>query len=353
MHFIDAAFAVCVTVALIIVSREPRLRHRLAVRRGPAIAAATAVAVLAALNFLAAISSHEGDPLSMALHAVSFALPVVIIFEVLLGKRSAAPPANPPRDVVLAVGAHPDDLELACGGTLACFAAAGVEVHGLVMSRGSRGGDSAKRIAEADKGAQLMGLSSVEVLDHPDTHLADEGDAMVSDVENLMMRVQPTLILTHSSHDNHQDHVAVHLAVVRAARRHPSILCFESPSVSPAFTPSTFVDIGEHIDMKEAAVELHHDQAGKPYMTGHRVRGLAAFRGSQARTQFAEGFEPVRLQLPVYRGEPRSDATTASVTAAGAPVGEERFQVPTRAAGVRTATAAAAKWLSGERRTAP
>lgn len=206
--------------------------------------------------------------------------------------------ARPRSEVILAVGAHPDDLELACGGTLARYAEDGAEVHGLVMNDGSRGGDSRKRLREADEGARVMGLTSITVLDHPDTSLSEDADAMVRDVEEAIARLQPTMIFTHSANDNHQDHVAVHLAVVRAARQHPSILCFESPSATRAFAPSVFVDIAGQVSAKEAAVQTHRDQSGKPYMTAHRVRGLAAFRGSQARTAYAEGFELVRMQMP-------------------------------------------------------
>ena len=210
---------------------------------------------------------------------------------------SAASPAISTlnRQSVLAVGAHPDDLELACGGTLAKLADSGYDVHALVMSHGQVGGDKASRPSEALAGGNYLGLSSIEVLDLPDTFLSQHNMEMVEAIEAKVKSIGPVLVFTHSSHDHHQDHHAVHLATLRAARRHPSILCFESPSTTRGFNPSIYVDIAAYVDIKIQAVQLHRNQNGKPYMSADRVRGIVSFRGSQAKRDFAEGFEPVRL----------------------------------------------------------
>lgn len=196
---------------------------------------------------------------------------------------------------VLAVGAHPDDLEIACGGTLARLADEGHVVHALVMSDGQVGGDAALRPLEAVAGAAYMGIVSVKVHTLTDTRLAEHNMDMVRLIETKLTEFQPDVIFTHSAHDHHQDHEAVHHSVLRAARRHPTILCFESPSVTREFNPSFFVDICDHVDVKVHAIEQHKDQSGKPYMGGETVRGIASFRGSQAKRKFVEAFEPVRI----------------------------------------------------------
>ncbi|WP_115162482.1 PIG-L deacetylase family protein [Kocuria rosea] len=196
---------------------------------------------------------------------------------------------------ILAVGAHPDDLELACGGTLAKLVDAGHEVRGLVMSSGEIGGNSSMRPYEARQGASFLGLSDMRVLDFPDTELDTVNNPMVKVIESNIMDFGPDVIFTHSAHDQHQDHYAVHQATLRAARAHHSILCFESPSVTRDFDPSVFVDIDGYVDVKVEAVLTHRNQAGKLYMTPQRVRGMAAFRGAQAKNTNAEAFEPVRL----------------------------------------------------------
>jgi len=195
---------------------------------------------------------------------------------------------------VLAVGAHPDDLELACGGSLARFADEGHEVMAIVMSHGSNGGDGSIREHEAVKGAESLHISGISVQDFTDTKMATEMERMVKVIEMAVELFRPDVILTHSAHDQHQDHHAVHLATMRAGRRSPTILCFESPSATQEFTPNYFVDISSYVDAKVAAVKRHKDQAGKPYMGAQVLRGAAVFRGSQARTEHAEGFEVMR-----------------------------------------------------------
>lgn len=196
---------------------------------------------------------------------------------------------------VLAIGAHPDDLELGCGGTLAKLSDSGHEVRALVMSDGRQGGDGQVRPDEAVVGGAFLGAASTQVVGLPDTRLSEVGNEMVAAIEAAVRRFNPDVVLTHSANDQHQDHKAVHDATLRAARRHPSILCYESPSATRAFDPSFFVDVSDHLDVKVMAIAKHRDQADKPYMAPGRVRSVAAFRGAQARRGFAEAFEPVRM----------------------------------------------------------
>jgi LmbE family N-acetylglucosaminyl deacetylase len=195
---------------------------------------------------------------------------------------------------VLVVGAHPDDLELACGGTLARFTDHGHEVRAIVMSRGGRGGHPEGREREAQAGAETLDLEGISVHQFTDTKMATEMEEMVRVVELAVSLFKPDVIITHSKHDQHQDHHAVHLATLRAGRTCSTILCFESPSVTAEFKPHYFVDIDGYVDAKIAAVKAHAGQASKPYMGADRLRGAAVFRGSQAKVSHAEGFEVVR-----------------------------------------------------------
>ena len=196
---------------------------------------------------------------------------------------------------VLAIGAHPDDLELACGGTLARLADAGHEVHTLVMSDGAIGGDSTVRLTEATKGSTFLRATKCEVHGLPDTHLPEYGNEMVRIIEQKIRSLNPDMIFTHSSHDQHQDHNAVHWATMRAGRNHPAILCFESPSVTKEFSPQVFVDIEDWVQTKATAVQIHHDQSDKPYMSEESLTAMSTFRGAQGRIGRAEGFEAVRV----------------------------------------------------------
>lgn len=198
---------------------------------------------------------------------------------------------------VLVVGAHPDDLELACGGTVARMSDHGHDVHALVLSDGRVGGDSAIRRGEAMRGAEALGIEDITTHGLPDTRLSEHTNDLIAAVEKKVSAFHPDIILTHSQHDLHQDHQAVHLAVLRGSRARSSVLCFESPSVTRAFDPSIFVDVNGYLDTKIRAIREHENQSGKPYMDGEHVRSVAAFRGNQAKTRYAEGFEVVRLML--------------------------------------------------------
>ncbi|MGK7221303.1 PIG-L deacetylase family protein [Kocuria flava] len=287
--------ALSAAVLAYVLSKGTYLRHARGIRTMRAVrnGIAAVFSVLLALNVWCVVAMPESVLLCDIIAAATL-LATAVLAAVIAERRI------PARDVaqrrkVLAVGAHPDDLELACGGTLAKLVDTGHEVRGLVMSSGEVGGNAGVRPDEARHGAAFLGLSALRVHDFPDTQLETVSNEMVRAIETAIKDFGPDVIFTHSAHDQHQDHYAVHQATLRAARAHHSILCFESPSVTRDFDPSVFVDINGYVDVKVEAVLSHRNQAGKPYMTPGRVRGMAAFRGAQAKNSNAEAFESVRL----------------------------------------------------------
>jgi LmbE family N-acetylglucosaminyl deacetylase len=217
----------------------------------------------------------------------------IIIFYLIANKIVSENASRPLR--VLAIGAHPDDIEIAAGATLARVFDRGHEVFGLVMTHGARGGNAGVRPNEALEGGKFLGLSHIKIMNFNDTSLAGQSDEMVQIIEEQMRLVKPDIILTHSIHDVHQDHQAVHEATLRAGRGHSSILCYESPSVTADFRPTFYVDVNNYAQVKIEAVRTHWDQRDKPYMKEEQIRGKLAFRGGQAKVAYAEGFEVVRI----------------------------------------------------------
>jgi LmbE family N-acetylglucosaminyl deacetylase len=239
---------------------------------------------------------NHAHPVSSLLHQLTRQPSVVasnLIVLALIGFKIVAERSPHPR-CILAIGAHPDDLEIACGATLAKLRDAGHIVQGLVLTCGERGGDALARERAAQRSAQFLELNRIRVLTFSDTRLEEHALEITAAIEELIQGCRPDIILTHSAHDQHQDHLTVHRATLRAARNHGAILCYESPSVTREFLPSFFVDIGDYIDVKIECVREHWDQLNKPYMNAERVRGIALFRGGQAKTHYAEGFEVVR-----------------------------------------------------------
>ncbi len=198
---------------------------------------------------------------------------------------------------VLVIGAHPDDIEIACGAAMARLHDAGHLIWGIVMTAGERGGDSAVRPGEARSGASFLGLDSVHVCGFPDTKLSEHAVDMISAIEQRIVQFKPDMIFTHSLHDLHQDHRAAHEATLRAARNHDTIFCYESPSVTQDFIPTFFMDVTDYIDVKVESIKEHWDQRNKSYVKPERVKGVAVFRGGQAKLRYAEAFEVVRANF--------------------------------------------------------
>ncbi|WP_292389526.1 PIG-L deacetylase family protein [Methanosarcina sp. UBA5] len=212
-------------------------------------------------------------------------------------KLIAEPSPRPMK--ILAIGAHPDDIEIACGGSIAKLCDAGHTIVGLIVSGGECGGNSSSRRIEAMKGAEFLGINKVEMMDFPDTRLDNFVLEISKQIETVVNELKPDIVFTHSVHDIHQDHRAVHYATVRACRNLSTILCYESPSITQKFQPNVFVNIEQYIDVKIESIREHEDQNKKSYVQPEQVYGKAIFRGTQAKLKQAEGFEAIRINLPI------------------------------------------------------
>jgi len=249
---------------------------------------------------LASLLSHgAGVPASVidvaAEYVSMIGLSAVVIL--LIGLRVIAERKEGRQWRILVIGAHPDDIEIACGAAMARLHDTGHVIWGLVMTQGEQGGDSSVRPGEARKGATFLGLDSVRLCDFPDTRLSEQAVPMIAAIEEQIALCKPDMIFTHSNHDLHQDHRAVHEATLRAARNHDTIFCYESPSATPDFAPTFFGDVTDYIDVKIESIREHWDQRGKPYVQPERVKGVAVFRGGQAKLRCAEAFEVVRANF--------------------------------------------------------
>jgi bacillithiol biosynthesis deacetylase BshB1 len=118
---------------------------------------------------------------------------------------------------VLAIGAHPDDVELGCGGTMLRLADAGLRLGVLDLTAGERGsrGDAQTRAAEAARASAMMGLAVRETLSFPDTAL-EPSLAVRRAVVEALRRHRPRVVLSPLPHDLHPDHAAAGRAVADA-----------------------------------------------------------------------------------------------------------------------------------------
>lgn len=199
-------------------------------------------------------------------------------------------------EVVLAVGAHPDDVELGAAAFLLKLKASGARVYELTLSRGEVGAPArAERQQEARQAAAFMDLDGAWMLDFPDTHMGDQVPALRAAIEEKIREVGATVVLTHTDVDVHGDHRAVNAATSEAARRVPTVLAYEDVSTSQSFVPNYYVDVTTFIGDHLRAVAFHRSQAGKTYMDPEALRGRAAHRGMQVGVPYALAFRTVNL----------------------------------------------------------
>ena len=199
---------------------------------------------------------------------------------------------------VLALGAHPDDLELGCGASLAKLSARGVAVHAVVFSDGKLGGSSGvDRTLETRAALEALGVASVTQHDFADTRLHESLNELIACTEEHVRSVTPDRVYTMFHLDRHQDHRAVHEASIVACRKVPQILGYETPSSYPNFMPTVFEPIDEFIEAKIDALKLHVSQGDRLYMHEQKIRSAAHFRGVQVDLGQTESFTPYKLVL--------------------------------------------------------
>ena len=194
---------------------------------------------------------------------------------------------------VLAVGAHPDDMELGCAGTLALHSMRGDRVYLLVLTNGEASGDAVVRGTECRESAKILGACDLFMGDLPDTKVTD-GKETIDVIENILDKVKPDIIYAPSSKDTHQDHRNAGYAVLSACRRCRIILLYEGASTQRDFNPQVFVDIKDTFQKKLEATKAFGSQVENHGMYSKAmkaVEGLAKFRGYQAGVDVAEAFE--------------------------------------------------------------
>ena len=219
---------------------------------------------------------------------------------------------------ILAIGAHPDDIELGCGASLALFKKKGHEVHLLVLTKGEASGDPSAREKECQESAKTLCADKVHFGNLKDTQITD-GIQTILGIERIIHKITPEIIFAHSPKDCHQDHRNAGLASMSAARNAKKVLLYESPAAMRDFCPQLFIDVTSTFEVKLKALEAFGSQVRKIYFKGNNhpmerspaaglaripyvsnaSEGLARFRGFQAGVELAEGFEVGKFLLEI------------------------------------------------------
>ncbi len=197
---------------------------------------------------------------------------------------------------VLALGAHPDDIEIGCSGTLLKLAQNGAEIFLYTATKGQMGGQSEVRVNEGERAADKMGAKKLFWGEFQDCEVPD-GVSLISSIEAAVKEADPELIFAHFPDDTHQDHRAVAVAAQSAARRVPNFLFYESPTTQH-FLPSIYCDISGTITEKIELLETHFSQVARTNIEGLPIteiaRAAATRRGIEVYCRYAEAFCPTR-----------------------------------------------------------
>ena len=223
--------------------------------------------------------------------------------------------------IVLAVGCHPDDLEIACAGTLRKYVEQGAEVHMCHVANGNQGHviiepDELRiiRTKEAEEAGKIIGAKQVINLDVPDMEVNSHNFEIMDAMADVVRMVRPDVMITHNPQDYMTDHVETSLIATNGGfcsglghrpRKYEPYMSIIPPFFMDTlagvdFQPTHYVDITNQIDTKIKALECHESQL--KWMLEHdnidfadMVRTCSKYRGYQCGVAYAEGFRPYNV----------------------------------------------------------
>ncbi len=203
---------------------------------------------------------------------------------------------------VLAIGAHPDDVEIGCAGFLLKAKARGLKTGILVLTQGEMGGfgDQETRVAEAQAAAEILGADIFRILDMPDARLEFNYENTLR-ITEILRELRPRLVMTPHFDDHHPDHKVVPQLVERAsylATRETLFPEYEPLIPQPrhltfplsfqrAGRPDLVLDITDVYGTKQKALQAHGSQYG-PILFAVEI--AARYYGMMIPAAYGEGF---------------------------------------------------------------
>ncbi|MBE7086961.1 MAG: PIG-L family deacetylase [Clostridiales bacterium] len=223
---------------------------------------------------------------------------------------------------VLAIGAHPDDIEIACSGTLAKCVKRGDTVIVCHVSTGNLGHviipPDELKVIRANEAKKAGALAGIEVIcaGFNDLDIFSDNKEARDKFEDIIKYANPDFIITHNPDDYMPDHTAVAKLVFDASfaatlpnyvseQKEPAKLVpiyYMDTLAGVNFVPTEFVDISDEIDLKLKMLECHESQI--VWMRDHdgidfpdMVRTCSRYRGYQCGADYAEGFRQCQVYL--------------------------------------------------------
>ncbi len=233
--------------------------------------------------------------------------------------------------IILAIGAHPDDIDIGCAGTIAKYISEGSTVYYLVLTDGSKGSEDPKipdkelikiREAEQQQAADLLGVKQVFSLNLVDGELENTA-ALRKQIVRIVREVKPNIVICwdptlyydeNRMFINHPDHRVAGEATMdcvypfaRNARTFPELLdqglkphIVEELWLFNFSKANYFIDISQTINKKLAALSCHKSQFSDVQKFGERIKQMGQLLGEKAKPKVicAEGFVRITLRKP-------------------------------------------------------
>jgi len=189
---------------------------------------------------------------------------------------------------LLALSPHTDDVELSAGGTIARYVEEGAEVYCVAFSEGSAS------VVEFSDAMKALGVEDHIVFNMPTRHFPANRQEILDVLIGIREKFKPTHILCPSSTDVHQDHGAVRAEALRAFKR-LTVWGYQEPWNQVVVDSTLLVRLTvDQMHKKIRACDCYVSQDGREYTDPEHLWALAAVRGVQAGTSYAEGFEVIR-----------------------------------------------------------
>jgi N-acetylglucosamine malate deacetylase 1 len=203
--------------------------------------------------------------------------------------------------LMIAFGAHPDDIEIGMGGTVAKLSGMGYDVRLVIATLPNfvKTDTKEERKQESIMSAKVMGCKTPEFLDLSPEEIVFNRK-FVTQISKIIQELKPEAIFTQWIGDTHQDHQSLTKAVVAAARDSNDVFMYETTipgGISEhSFRPQLYVDVTETLDIKRNALDCFDSQKIRcgPLWIDSLV-GRCSYRGYQMNAKYAEAFEVIKV----------------------------------------------------------
>jgi LmbE family N-acetylglucosaminyl deacetylase len=202
---------------------------------------------------------------------------------------------------ILVFGAHPDDIEIGMGGTIAKLPKREYDVILVIMTlpHFTEIDKKEQRRQEAVMSAKVMGVKAPIFLDLAPEDVTFSRN-LVGKIDALISKYRPVAVFTQWIGDSHQDHYVLTKSVMAAARDVADVFMYETTIpggiTEKPFRPQLFVDIKDFIGSKKDALNMFESQKIRGgHLWVDAVISRCAFRGYQANTNYAEAFEVIKV----------------------------------------------------------